>query len=66
MTEILNSDYFLQAEIQFGTISHGLLILVQGQQPVTITLDPIAANVTVMLQVYEPNTARSDIWRRIS
>jgi molecular chaperone HtpG len=53
LTEILNADYFLLAEIQFGTISHGLPILVQGQQPVTITLDPAAANVTVMLQVYE-------------
>jgi molecular chaperone HtpG len=53
LTEILDSDYFLKAEIQFGTISHGLPILVHGREPVIITLDPTAANVTVMIQVYE-------------
>lgn len=53
LTEILNSDYFLSAEIRFGTISHGLPILVQGQKPVVITLDPAAANVTVMVQIYD-------------
>lgn len=53
LTEILSSDYFLQAEIQFGMMSHGLPILVHTQQPVIITLDPTAANVAVILQVYE-------------
>jgi molecular chaperone HtpG len=53
LASILNSDYFLAAEIQFGTISHGLPMLVQGQSPVVITLDPAAANVAVILQVYE-------------
>lgn len=53
LTEILDSDYFLSAEIRFGTISHGLPILVQGQKPVVITLDPAAANVTVMVQIYD-------------
>lgn len=52
LTEILNADYFLQAEIQFGTVSHGLPILVQGQSPVVVTLDPAAANVAVMLQIH--------------
>jgi molecular chaperone HtpG len=53
LTEILNSDYFLQADIQFGTISHRLPILVQVQNPVVVTLDPTAANVAVMLQIFE-------------
>ncbi len=53
LTQILSSDYFLSTEIGFGTISHGLPILVQGVNPVVITLDPHAANVSVMLQLYE-------------
>ena len=53
LTEILNSDYFLAAEIGFGTISHNLPILVILQQPVSIVLDPEASNVKVILQIYE-------------
>lgn len=53
LTEILNSDYFLSAEVAFGEISHGLPILVVGQNPVVITLNPSSANVSVILQVYE-------------
>ncbi|MGP1396729.1 MAG: ATP-binding protein [Inquilinaceae bacterium] len=53
LTEILSSDYFLSAEIGFGSISHGLPILVQNQEPIAIVLDPMAANVVVMLQIYD-------------
>ena len=53
LTEILSSDYFLSVEVWFGTMSHGLPILVSGQNPVLITLDPVAANVAVMLQIFE-------------
>jgi molecular chaperone HtpG len=53
LTEILNSDYFLSTDVGFGTISHGLPILVNGPNPVMITLDPSASNVGVLLQVYE-------------
>ncbi|MDR5778096.1 ATP-binding protein [Caballeronia sp. LZ065] len=53
LAEILNSDYFLSANIDFGTISHGLPILVSAQTPVSIVLDPDASNVRVMLQIYE-------------
>lgn len=53
LTEILKGDYFLTAEFSFGTISHGLPILVRGKDPVAITLDPSAANVSVILQLYE-------------
>lgn len=53
LTEILNSDYFLSANISFGTISHGLPVLITGQNPVIITLDPSAANLTIILHIYE-------------
>lgn len=53
LTEILNSDYFLSADIGFGTISHNLPILVTGQRPVLIVLNPKASNIEVMLQIYE-------------
>jgi molecular chaperone HtpG len=53
LAEILSSDYFLATELGFGTISHSLPILVRGTNPVIITLDPCAANVSVMLQLYE-------------
>lgn len=53
LTEILNSDYFLSANIAFGTISHSLPLLVSGQDPVAIVLDPSAANVAVMLQIFD-------------
>lgn len=52
LTEILNSDYFLTADLGFGSISHGLPILVAGQGPVTIILDPNASNVRVILEIY--------------
>lgn len=53
LTEILTTDYFLEVEVGLGRISHGLPILVAGAKPVSIVLDPFAANVAVMLQVYE-------------
>jgi molecular chaperone HtpG len=53
LTEILNSDYFLSADISFGTMSHNLPILVSGNMPVSIVLDPDASNVRVILQIYE-------------
>jgi molecular chaperone HtpG len=53
LTEILNSDYFLSADISFGTISHNLPILVIEQKPVLIVLNPEASNVRVILQIYE-------------
>ena len=52
LTEILSSDYFLNAEVGYGTISHGLPILVLGEKPVKVTLEPKAANVSVILELY--------------
>ncbi len=53
LVEILNSDYFLTVDLAFGTISHGLPILLVGQKPLTLILDPNAASVQVILQIYE-------------
>jgi len=53
LAEILNSDYFLSTDISFGTISHNLPILISGQNPVSVVLDPEASNVRVILQIYE-------------
>lgn len=53
LTEILNSDYFLSTDISFGSISHNLPILISGQNPVSIVLNPEASNVRVILQIYE-------------
>ena len=53
LREILKADYFLSNDVEFGTISHGLPILVSGANPVVIVLDPAAANVAVLMQVYD-------------
>ena len=52
LAEMLNSDYFLSSTIGFGTISHGLPVLVKGKDPVNIILDPSASTVSVILQIY--------------
>ena len=51
-TKCYQPGYFLSVDIGFGAISHGLRILVAGERPVSITLDPVAANVAVILQIY--------------
>ncbi|WP_047534303.1 ATP-binding protein [Methylotenera sp. N17] len=54
LSEILKSDYFISTEIDFGTISHGLPILViNNQSLVRIILDPNASNVKVLVEIYE-------------
>lgn len=54
LSSILSTDYFLNAEIQFGKISHGLPILAdKGAKPVKIVLDPAGHSVRLMLDVYD-------------
>jgi molecular chaperone HtpG len=54
LSSILSSDYFLNAEIRFGKISHTLPILVKtGTSPVVIVLDPDGHSVRLMLDVYD-------------
>lgn len=54
LASILATDYFLNAEVQFGKISHGLPILAdKGAKPVKIVLDPAGDSVRLMLDVYD-------------
>ena len=54
LASILLTDYFLEAHVQFGAISHGLPILVTSRKPpVDICLDPNGSNVKLMLELYD-------------
>lgn len=54
IASILSTDYFLESHIRFGTISHGLPVLVTvSKPPVEIFLDPAGATVRLILEVYE-------------
>lgn len=53
MSSILATDYFLQADIQFGKISNSLPILVVRETPVCIVLDPDAASIATIIGVYD-------------
>ena len=50
---ILELDYFLTAEVEFGEISHGLAVLAQKhQERVRITLNPDGQSVKLLLELY--------------
>lgn len=50
----LESDYFLQSNIRFGQISHGLAMLVEFEDTETvITLDPAGPTVSATINLYE-------------
>lgn len=54
IASILSTDYFLESQIRFGTISHGLPILVTNRKlPIEIYLDPAGTTVRLLLQLYE-------------
>lgn len=54
VASILSTDYFLESHVRFGTISHGLPILVTDRKlPVEIYLDPTGATVRLILELYE-------------
>jgi molecular chaperone HtpG len=51
---ILESDYFLSCEVDFGTISHGLPVLAEKQNcHVRIVLNPEGQSVKVLLAIYD-------------
>lgn len=53
VTRILEEDYFLGADIHFGSISGGLPLLVTGKNiPVVIYLDPDSTSVAPLLALY--------------
>lgn len=50
---ILSGDYFLKAQVRFGTISHDLPVFVdQSEAPVAIYLNPEGPTAKIILQVY--------------
>jgi molecular chaperone HtpG len=53
LVEILNAEYFLSSTVGYGTISHGLPVLVKGTNPVNVVLDPSASSVSVILEIYK-------------
>ena len=54
ITSILSSDYFLNAEVRFGSLSHGLPILVtRRSSPVEVYLDSGGQTVRLLLDLYE-------------
>ena len=51
---ILSNDYFLEAHVKFGKISHGVPVLVTKRDiPVEIFLDPDGPTLQIMLELYE-------------
>jgi len=51
---ILSSDYFLEAQVRYGTISHGLPVLVTNRKaPVELFLDPAGTTVRLLLEIYD-------------
>ena len=53
MVRILEEDYFLEAEVKFGTLSGGLPLLVTStERPVVIFLDPDSTSVAPLLALY--------------
>ena len=52
IASILSTDYFLEAQIKFWKISHGLPVLVTSKKaPVEIYFDPSGATVKLILQL---------------
>jgi molecular chaperone HtpG len=55
---ILDGDYFLKADVDFGTISHGLPAIVEKEKDgVRVTLNPEGQTVKLILGLYETEFA---------
>lgn len=53
ISRVLEEDYFLRAEISFGSISNGLQLLVTDRSdPVKICLDPDSSSVAPLIHLY--------------
>ena len=51
---ILDTDYFVKAEVGFGSITHGLPILAEKEiDCIRVTLDPNGQSVRMLLDLYE-------------
>lgn len=49
---ILDTDYFVSADVGYGAITHNLPILAEAGKPLRITLDPSGQSVRMLLDVY--------------
>lgn len=55
---VLESDYFLEARVSYGQISHNLPLLVDSTvKPVDIVLDPGSGTVATILRLYDSDFA---------
>lgn len=51
---ILQSDYFVETDVQYGKISHDLPLLIDNEsRPINIVLDNTGATVAMMLKMYD-------------
>jgi molecular chaperone HtpG len=51
---VVENDYFLKSTVRFGSISHGLAMLVEFNGPeAVVTLDPSGSTVVAMLGLYQ-------------
>lgn len=50
---ILSSDYFVDVRIRFGTISHGLPLLLLSRKPIELCIDPSGPTARMLLDLYE-------------
>ena len=51
---MLDTDYFVKAEVGFGSITHGLPILAEKEVDcIRVTLDPNGQSVRMLLDLYE-------------
>jgi len=58
LASILSTDYFLEAHIRFGTISHGVPVLITRREaPVEVFLDTEGATVKLILELYDKEYA---------
>lgn len=52
LTSMLETDYFVKAEIRFGKMSHGLPFLVDTTDGLKITFDSESGSIKTMLELY--------------
>lgn len=53
ISSILSQDYFLDAEVKFGKISHGIPLLILKKKPAVIYIDLASSSAKVMLEIYD-------------
>jgi len=57
ITSILASDYFLTANVDLGSLSHGLPVLVSRRAPVELVLDPFGSTFNLIVELHDSDYA---------